>query len=90
MRRAGRRAGYVFGVWTGIALACAAAASLGSLLLDGAPAATIAVITAVAAGGILAMVADTMIPEAIQRTHVHTGHNTTVRFHAAFTLQRSG
>ncbi len=90
MRRAGRRAGYVFGVWTGIALACAAAASLGSLLLDGAPAATIAVITAVAAGGILAMVADTMIPEAFQRTHVLTGLITTVGFLAAFTLQRSG
>ncbi|MEY7973391.1 ZIP family metal transporter [Saccharomonospora xinjiangensis] len=90
MKRAGRSVGYVFGVWAGIALACGGAALLGSLLLDGAPAATIAVITAVAAGGILAMVADTMIPEAFQRTHVLTGLITTVGFLTAFTLQRWG
>ena len=30
-------------------------------------------ITAVAAGAILAMVADTMIPEAFERTHLYAG-----------------
>lgn len=90
MKRAGRSAGYVFGVWAGIALACGTAALLGCLLLDDASPATIAVITAVAAGGILAMVADTMIPEAFQRTHVLTGLITTVGFLASFTLQRWG
>jgi ZIP family zinc transporter len=90
MKRAGRPASYVFGVWAGIAVVCGVAALLGRLLLDEVPPATVAVITAVAAGGILAMVADTMIPEAFQRTHVLTGLITTVGFLSAFILQRWG
>jgi ZIP family zinc transporter len=90
MKRAGRSAAYVFGVWAGIALACAVSAALGSLLLVDTSAATVAVITAVAAGAILTMVADTMIPEAFQRTHVLTGLITSLGFLATFTLQRWG
>lgn len=46
MKRAGRGARYVFGVWGGIALAGGLAALLGNPLLRGASPATIAVITA--------------------------------------------
>ncbi len=90
MKRAGRSATYVFGVWGGIALVSGLAALFGYLMLQDASAATIAVITAVAAGAILAMVADTVIPEAFERTHALTGLITTVGFLTAFSIDRFG
>ena len=88
MKRAGRGAGYVFGVWAGIAAASGVAALLGALLLRDASAGTVAVITAVAAGAILAMLADTMIPEAFERTGPLTGLITALGFLAAFAVDR--
>lgn len=86
MKRAGRSARYVFGVWIGIAVLSGVAALVGYLALDGVPPAAVAVITAVAAGAILAMVADTMIPEAVARTHVFTGLITAVGFLTALAV----
>ncbi|QKE84075.1 ZIP family zinc transporter [Arthrobacter sp. NEB 688] len=88
MKAAGRSARYVFGVWVGIALASGLAGLLGVVLLEGASPETVAAITAVAAGAILAMVADTMIPEAFERTHLLTGLVTTLGFATAFTIGR--
>lgn len=90
MRRAGRSAGYVFGVWGGIAVASGIAGLLGALTLQGASPAIVAVITAVAAGAILAMVADTMIPEAFERAHLLAGLVVTVGFIFAFSIGRAG
>ena len=90
MKRNGRSAGYVFGVWIAIAVASGLAGLIGCLLLQGASAATIAVITAVAAGAILAMIADTMIPEAFERTHMYAGLLATIGFLVAFTISRAG
>ncbi|HWO62411.1 MAG TPA: ZIP family zinc transporter [Umezawaea sp.] len=90
MKRAGRNARYVFGVWGGIALASGLAALLGNLLLRDASPATISVITAVAAGAILTMIADTMIPEAFERSGVYTGLIATIGFLTAFTVERLG
>ncbi len=90
MKANGRSARYVFGVWTAIAVASAAAAALGAVLLDGAAPALVALITAVAAGAILAMVADTMIPEAFERAHAVTGLVTCAGFLVAFALERLG
>ena len=90
MKRNGRSAGYVFGVWTGIAVASGLAGLLGALLLEGASPQAIAVITAVAAGAILAMVADTMIPEAFERTHLYAGLIATLGFLVAFSIERAG
>jgi ZIP family zinc transporter len=89
MKSNGRSARYIFGVWVGIAVASGLAGLLGVLLLDGAAPETIAVITAVAAGAILAMVADTMIPEAFERTHLYAGLLATLGFIAAFTIGRA-
>jgi ZIP family zinc transporter len=89
MKRKGRSARYVFGVWVGIAVASGLAGLLGCLLLQGASAATIAVITAVAAGAILTMIADTMIPEAFERTHMYAGLLATLGFLTAFTISRA-
>ncbi|CAM3245742.1 ZIP family metal transporter [Nocardioides dubius] len=89
MKRSGRSARYVFGVWTAIAVASGIAGMLGAASLDGASPEVIAVITALAAGAILAMVADTMIPEAFERTHLYTGLIATAGFLAAFAIERA-
>jgi ZIP family zinc transporter len=86
----GRSAAYVFGVWGSIAAVSAIAALVGALALDGAPPEAIAVITAVAAGAILTMIADTMIPEAFEETRTWTGVITTVGFLVAFAIDRAG
>lgn len=88
MKQAGRSARYVFGVWAGIAVASGVAAAVGALLLEGADPGLVAVITAVAAGAILAMIADTMIPEAFERTHLLTGLVTALGFLTAFVIER--
>lgn len=89
MKNNGRSARYVFGVWIAIAVASGIAGAVGVLLLDGAPPATIAVITAVAAGAILAMVADTMIPEAFERTHLYAGLFAALGFLLSFAIGRA-
>jgi ZIP family zinc transporter len=86
MKRNGRSARYVFGVWIGIAVASGLAALLGFVLLGGSPPQVEAVITAVAAGAILTMIADTMIPEAFENTHAWTGLIATVGFLCAFAI----
>ena len=86
MKASHRSAGYVFGVWGGIAVASGLAGLLGVLLLEGATPETVAAITALAAGAILAMVADTMIPEAFERTHLYAGLAATVGFLTAFVI----
>jgi ZIP family zinc transporter len=88
MKRSGRSARFVFAVWGGIALVSGIAGALGCLLLDGASPETVAAITAVAAGAILAMIADTMIPEAFAETKAYTGLIATVGFIVAFGISR--
>jgi zinc transporter, ZIP family len=90
MKRNGRSGRYVFGVWVGVAVASGAAGLLGCLLLQGASAQVIAAITAIAAGAILTMVADTMIPEAFEQTHLYAGVIASVGFLTAFTIERLG
>jgi ZIP family zinc transporter len=90
MKRKGRSAGYVFGVWGGIAAASALAALGGYALLGGAPPELIAVITAVAAGAILTMIADTMIPEAFEKTRTWTGVIASLGFLVAFAIENAG
>src|SRR5687767_13183147 len=60
MKRSGRSARYIFGVWGGIAVISGVSALLGNLLLEGASPQTEAVITAVAAGADPTMIADTL------------------------------
>ncbi|MGY1594737.1 ZIP family metal transporter [Geodermatophilus sp. SYSU D00708] len=87
MKANGRSARYVFSVWGGIAVASGLAALVGYAALGGAPPEAIAVITAVAAGAILTMIADTMIPEAFERTRTWTGVITTLGFLVAFAIE---
>jgi ZIP family zinc transporter len=77
-------------VWGGIAVASGLAAFIGSLALADASSATIAFVTTIAAGGILAMLANTMIPEAFSRDRSLTGLLTTIGFLTAFVLHELG
>ncbi len=90
MRRAGRGAGYVFGVWGGIALASGAASLVGNVALAGTSGEVAAAVDAVAAGAILAMLADTVIPEAFEGAREYTGLITVAGFLAAFALSKLG
>ncbi len=90
MRKAGRSARYIFGVWGGIALASGIAALVGNVALASAGPEIIAATTALAAGAILAMIADTMIPEAFEQTHEYAGFITVIGFLAAFVLSKAG
>ncbi len=50
--------------WALVVVACAASSALGYVLLDGASGDLVALIQAFAAGAVLTMLADTMMPEA--------------------------
>lgn len=90
MKKAGRSKVYVFGVWGGIALVSALASLLGYVAFRGVSPSVIAGTMAVAAGAILAMIADTMIPEAVESSHDLTGLITVLGFLAAFLLGQVG
>lgn len=90
MRRAGRSALYVFGVWGGIAVASGVAAGAGFLALSGASPVVTATITSFAAGAILTMLSDTMIPEAFEQDRAWTGLIAAGGFLTAFTISQLG
>ena len=88
MKRSGRPFGYIISIWGGIAVLSAATAALGYQLFRGLPAEGVAVIMAIAAGAILSMIVDTMIPEAIEETHNLAGLITVAGFLCAFVLDK--
>jgi ZIP family zinc transporter len=66
------------------------AALIGNLALADASADIIAATTAIAAGAILAMLVDTMIPEATEETHEFSGLIAVGGFLLAFVLSKTG
>jgi ZIP family zinc transporter len=90
MKRAGRSGLYVFGLWVGIAVISGIAALAGYAIFAGFSKQVIAATEAVAAGAILAMIADTMIPEAFEIAHDYAGLITVGGFLAAFALSKLG
>ncbi|TDC34901.1 ZIP family zinc transporter [Micromonospora sp. 15K316] len=86
MRGAGRSARFVFLLWSGIALLSGVASLGGRVLLAGASPAVLAAITALAAGAILAMITDTMVPEAFEDAHLLVGLITVAGFLTAYAL----
>ncbi|HTN92116.1 MAG TPA: hypothetical protein VL242_50950 [Sorangium sp.] len=88
MKRAGRSPRYIFGIWAGIALASALAAVVGFTMFRGVSPDIVAGTTALAAGAILAMLANTMIPEAFEQAHDLVGLVTVAGFLAAFGLTK--
>jgi ZIP family zinc transporter len=88
MKRAGRSGAYVFGVWGAIAAISGLASLVGYVAFRGVDPSLVAATTAVAAGAILAMLADTMIPEAFAVAHEFAGLITVAGFLAAFALSK--
>jgi ZIP family zinc transporter len=88
MKKAGRSAAYIFGVWGAIAAVSGIAAIAGYTLLGGASDATVAAVMSTAAGAILSMLADTMIPEAFEEARTFTGLITVLGFLVAFALDK--
>ena len=88
MKRAGKTAGFIFGVWGSIALISAVAALCGYLFFSNFSDEVISATTAIAAGAILAMLADTMIPEAFEEAHDFAGMITVIGFLIAFLLTK--
>src|SRR5215213_735814 len=88
MKEAGRSPQFIFGVWASIAGVSSLAALIGYALVSHSAPEWIAAVTAFAAGAILAMLADTMIPEAFAEAHNFTGLITVIGFLSAFVLSR--
>ena len=79
---------YVVGIWAGIALTSGVASVVGYTVFRHYSNDVIAATTAVAAGAILAMLVDTMVPEAFDEAHEFTGLITVVGFLLAFILSK--
>lgn len=86
LKRSGTSGRYVALLWSGIALVTVVAAVLGFVGFQSASPNLIALITTIAAGGLLAMVCNTMIPEAFDEQHALTGLWATIGFLGAFLL----
>jgi ZIP family zinc transporter len=89
MKNAGRPAAYIFTVWGGIALSCVVSAIAGYTFFRDFSPSLIGATNAVAAGAVLAMLVDTMIPEAFEETHDFAGLVTALGFLCGFILTKS-
>ena len=88
MKRAGRSAFYIFGVWAVIAILSGIASFCGYAIFGRFSNDVVAATTATAAGAILAMLSDTMIPEAFAEAHSFAGLITVLGFLVAFILTK--
>ena len=86
MRQEGRSAAYIIGVWGAVTVGCVLATVAGYALLGGLSANMASAVLALAAAGILAMLADTMFPEAFANGGPWVAMTTAVRFAMAFLL----
>ena len=86
MKSSGLSGRYVFSLWAGITALCGLGSVVGYHFFAGVPQEYIAVAQGVAAGAMLAMIADTMIPEAFDEAHDAAGLITAAGFLAAFLL----
>jgi ZIP family zinc transporter len=86
MRHAGRSARYVFGVWIGIVVLITLAAAGAALVLRGTGPVVRGTVEAFAAGAILALVSETMIPEAFHGSPQFNGLLLVVGFVALLIL----
>ena len=90
LKESGASGWQVARLWLSIAAVTVIASAAGYLLFQNAGAGVVALITTIAAGGLLAMVCNTMIPEAFERQHALTGLWATFGFLVAFVLHELG
>ncbi|CCD91617.1 putative integral membrane protein [Bradyrhizobium sp. ORS 375] len=90
MKAAGRSRSYIFGLWAAIAVLSALASAIGAAAFGGAPPQLVAAVNAVAAGALLTMVVNTMIPEAVKGDRNLTGSLVVLGLLVAFSLSNLG
>jgi ZIP family zinc transporter len=90
MKAAGRSKAYIFGLWMTIAVLSGIASSIGAAAFGNAPSQVIAGVNAVAAGALLTMVVNTMIPEAVKGERNLTGSLVVLGLLVAFALSNYG
>lgn len=86
MLRAGRSRRFVLLLWLGVAVVCTLAAVGGRAIAEGAPPALTGVVDGFAAGALLVMLVDAMIPEARAKGGTGAGLATVVGFAGAASL----
>ena len=86
MKAAGRSAGFVFGIWTVTAVICGLSSLAGYVVFAEFSPFVIALTTAIAAGAMLTMIIDTMIPEAFAETHNWAGLIAVLGYLVSFSL----
>ncbi len=89
MRQEGRSRAYIMGVWGAVTVGCVLATVAGYGLLGGLSPNMVSGVLALAAGGILAMLADTMFPEAFANGGPWVGMATALGFALAFLLSQA-
>jgi zinc transporter, ZIP family len=89
MKEAGHGGAYILGIWSAIGVLCGLAALAGFAAFRGSTEAGIAAASAVAAGAIIAMLVDTLIPEAYEGAHDYSGLITAAGFLLAFALHKT-
>ncbi len=87
MRGAQRSGWFILRLWVGMAVCSGLFAIIGAVFFGSAPDHVKALITCIAAGGIFAMVVETMIPEAFAETHEMSGLVAALGFVVAVALQ---
>ena len=88
MKKSGRPKKYIFGIWIVITLVSGIASFCGYAIFKDFSPNVISATVAVAAGAILAMLSDTMIPEAFEEGHDFIGVITVLGFLSAFMLTK--
>lgn len=86
MRADGISIGRIFGLWGAVTVASTVAAALGFAVLGDADPVVVATTQSFAAGAILTMLSDTMVPEAVKYAGRWVGLVTVVGFGSAFLL----
>jgi zinc transporter, ZIP family len=88
MRKSGKPPRDILLLWLAVTVASAVASLLGYVILGQAPAVVVGGVQAFAAGAIITMLADTMMPEAYERGGPTTGLVTALGFTLSFLLSR--
>jgi ZIP family zinc transporter len=88
MKAEGRKLAFVMLLWAGITLISGIASLVGFVAFQGVDPGLVAAVQATAAGAILSMVVDTMVPEAFEGTHDYAGIIAVAGFLAAFALSK--
>lgn len=87
MKSHGFSTGKILALWSSIVVVGGAAAVAGGIFLPGASPATLAIVEGIAAGAMLTMIAETMLPEAYEQGGAVVGLSTLAGFLAALLLR---